>query len=206
MNLEGQREQQYVENVMDRLTLRFGAARLPKKVKRQEAPYQGDVPTGGDIVNQDGVPHAPMRLNAGWFDLTEEPGGMTPVEGVVYLWVIRGDGHLILGVEDPTKFPQAFGTDVSGLKSVDGLGHPTLAATFGAGGELDVGEGRIGGELFHEGGWVINDHSGRYGSGRGDTTALLVEAAEYFRAFGIDVQGYQSKEGTADKVVKFGVQ
>ncbi len=219
MDLEAQREQQYREEVMARLEKRFGAARLPKKVKRQEAPFTFDktakpedanTATVGDITSETGVTDAPLRLNSAWFDLTAVPSGMKPVAGVKYLWVIRGDGHLILGVEDPSQSPEAYGVDPSGLKGADaieGLGHPSLAAKFGEGGVLEPGEGRIGGELFsHGGGWAINDHSGRYGSGRTGTAALLTEAAAEFGMLGITVSYIQAKPsladgGTDDKIV-----
>jgi len=214
MDLEGQREQQYLDKVMLQLTERFGAARLPKKVKRQEAPFDAENnPTRGDIENADGVADAPVRLNSGWYDLTEEDGGFTPVASVKYLWVIREDGNLILGVEDPSKAPEAFGIDLATLDqdakgAIEGLGHPTLAAKFGKGGVLQPGGGRIGGELFAAagGGWAINDHSGRYGGGRPDPKGLLAEAAKEFARLGIPIAFIQSKAtaengGTDDQEV-----
>jgi len=213
MNVEGNREGQFIDSVTDKLTERFGAARLPKKVKRQEAPFDAkNVPTVGDTTNDGGVADAPVRLNSGWYDLTEEKGGFTPVASVKYLWVIREDGHLILGVEDPSQAPEAFGVDPAGLPAaskdaIEGLGHPTLAAKFGAGGVLQPGGGRIGGELFAAaGGWAINDHSGRYGGGRDNPKALLAEAAIEFGSLGITIAYIQSKPtvlngGTDDKEV-----
>lgn len=204
MNLEGNRESQFVESVTATLTKRFGEARLPKKVKRQEAPYDStNQPTPSDLTSEVGVDDAPLRLNSGWYDLTEE-GGFTPVTSVKYLWVIREDGHLILGVEDPSKAPEAFGTDPAGLQpenrgAIEGLGHPTLAAKFSKTGVLEPGSGRIGGELFvYSGGWAINDHSGRYSRGRDNTKALLTEAAAEFGSLGITITHIQAKPKVAE--------
>lgn len=143
-----------------------------------------------------------VRINPGWRDLTLEPG-FTPVSGVMYLWVVREDGNLIIGVEvDKGKNTEAF-EDFEGrnsqLEEGGALGHPTLAAAFDPEtGEAVAGEGRIGGELHdHEGRWFINDHSGRYSGGRDGTGALLQEAVGLFNANGVNVQGFKlpGKEG-----------
>jgi hypothetical protein len=192
MDLEAQRLRefrQYVENV---LTTRYGNARLPAKVKQQEAPYDRDNNrTTGDFVNKDGVADAPVRLNLAYYDLTEEQGGLTPINGVIYLWVVREDGHLVIGVEDPSKWPAAF---PNAPKEGDGLGHPTLGVRFSATGEALPGKGRIAGELeAHGGAWKINDHSGRYSAGRGQVLEFLLNAAAKFRRYQIDVQYIESK-------------
>lgn len=207
------------------LKARFGESRNPKKIKKQEAPFTvtgyneqtkefDQEPTTKDFENESGVTDAPIRLNSAWYDLTEENGGLQPVGGVKYLWVVRDDGHLILGIEDVGQMKAAFGVDPAetvkamqakqGKENVpddvlEGLGHPTLAAKFVDGAAVPAG-GRIGGELsLGGGGWTINDHSGRFGKGRGDTRALLLEAAVEFGKFGIEVLCVQSKEGTADQ-------
>lgn len=199
----------------------YGAAKLPGKVKQQEAPYDKDnVRTEGDIVKKEGVSEAPIRINAAYYDLTENGGGFTPAGGVIYLWAIRDDGHLVVGVEDPTKMPAAFGVDpktvVAAMQSrkaelgeevpqdnvLDGLGHPTLAVRFGPSGEALVGSARISGELEeHSGSWKINDHSGRYSAGRTEVVPFLINAATKFQQFGIDVQYIQSKVQLDDRIM-----
>lgn len=201
MDLEAERERAFKLYVERKLTERYGDARLPAKVKQQEAPYDNrNNRTEGDFVNPDGVTDAPVRLNHAYYDLTENQGGLTLVATVRYLWVIRGDGHLVIGVEDPSVWRDAFPsapTDTSG----DGLGHPSIAATFSPTGEALPGTGRIAGELeAYRGTWKINDHSGRYSSGRGQVLVFLVNAAQKFQRYGIDVQYIQSKVEFADQI------
>lgn len=201
MDLEAQREQAFRNYVEQQLTQRYGAAKLPAKVKQQEAPYdKQNNKTQGDFANQDGVTDAPVRLNHAYYDLTEEQGGLTPVVGVTYLWVIREDGHLVVGVEDPSVSPTAFANAPTGRMG-DGLGHPTIAAKFSLTGEALPGRGRIAGELeAYAGAWKINDHSGRYSSGRGQVLVFLINAAEKFQRYQIDVQYIQSKVEFADQI------
>lgn len=193
MDLEAQRQQEFMKYVENLLTTRYGDARLPAKVKQQEAPYdRNNNRTGGDFVNKDGVNDAPVRLNLAYYDLTEEQGGLTPVSGVTYLWVVREDGHLVIGVEDPSKWPAAF---PNAPKEGDGLGHPTLGARFSPTGEALPGKGRIAGELeAYRGAWKINDHSGRYSAGRGAVLAFLLNAAAKFQRYRINVQYIESKQ------------
>ncbi|MGB3439828.1 MAG: hypothetical protein WBA97_13860 [Actinophytocola sp.] len=241
MNNEGQREEQYKRRIRvlmghllpeagqqpppdtgkspDEL---YGTAKLPGKVKQQEAPYDKDnVRTTGDIVAKEGVTDAPMRINAAYYDLDANSGGFTPAGGVTYLWAIKeDDSHLVVGVEDPTKMSAAFGVDpketVSAMQAkksqlgedipadnvLDGLGHPTLAVKFGPNGEALVGKARISGELEeHEGSWKINDHSGRYSAGRTEVVPYLINAATKFQRFGIDVQYIQSKVQLEDRIM-----
>lgn len=210
---------------------RYGEAKMPGKVKGQEAPHpdprtartdqqtalrEGLIAQRGRVTGQSTetvrhseenvrtnpreVAEAPVRLNAAWRDLTAD-GGLPLVDGVVYLWVIREDNHLILGIENPAKAAQAFQGDPSELPAnasdaIEDLGHPTLAAQFGPDGSLHVGEGRIGGELRQmDGVWVINDSSGRYSAGREETKALLRNAAKLFHRCGVDeVGGIKTKE------------
>jgi len=181
---------------------------------------QGD-PTGRQFLD-DEVKQAPVRLNEGYQDLTarqEQGESFTPQPDVKYLWVIGENGHLMTGVEVPriddqatpeqqaeqARQKHAFVDDPEHIgntgqaqqanwNAVQDLGHPTLAATFDANGDAHVGAGRIGGELFQENNvWVINDHSGRYGRNRGDSTHLLANAAEEFRNHGVDVQQIRVK-------------
>jgi len=198
----------------------YGSAKLPGKVKEQEAPFNADgSKRSGDIVDKDGVKEAPMRLNAAYCDLDLDGGKFAPVSGVIYLWAIRDDGHLVVGVEDPSKMRAAFQFDPAEIvKSIqakkrelgepvppdgvlDGLGHPTIAIKFGPNGEALVGTARIGGELeAHGGSWKINDHSGRYSAGRTEVLRYLLEAAKKFQSFSIDVQFIQSKIEFEDQI------
>lgn len=199
----------------------YGTAKLPGKVKEQEAPFNQDgSKRQGDIVNKEGVTDAPMRLNAAYCDLDLDGGSFKPVAGVTYLWAIRAeDAHLVVGVEDPSKMQAAFqfdpneivkamqakkrelGEDVPPESVLDGLGHPTLAVRFGPNGEALVGQARISGELeAHGGAWKINDHSGRYSAGRKEVLIFLLSAAKKFRNFGIDVQYIQSKLEFNDQI------
>jgi hypothetical protein len=224
MNKEGDRERQYMNRIGVILDHLYGEGRPPAKVKQQEAPYDGgNKKTEGDFVNPQGVTEAPVRLNAAYYDLTEQQGGLTPVVGVTYLWVVRADdGHLIVGVEDPSQMPTAFGVDVRDVvramqarkkelgeevpsdNVLDGLGHTTLAAKFTPSGEAVPGRGRIAGELAaHGAGWKINDHSGRYTSGRSEVLPLLINAAIAFQGHGIDVQYIQSKTAFQDQIKTF---
>jgi hypothetical protein len=199
----------------------YGEAKLPGKVKEQEAPFNKDgSKRSGDIVNKEGVTDAPMRLNAAYCDLDEDGGDFRPAAGVTYLWAIRADdGHLVVGVEDPSKMQAAFkfdpneivkamqakkrenGEDVPPESVLDGLGHPTLAVKFGPTGEALVGQARISGELeAHGGAWKINDHSGRYSAGRKQVVLYLINAAKKFQSFGIEVLFIQSKVEFDDKI------
>jgi hypothetical protein len=198
----------------------YGTAKLPGKVKEQEAPFNPDgSKRTGDIVDKDGVKEAPIRLNAAYCDLDLDGGRFKPVSGVMYLWAIREDGHLVVGVVDPSRMRAAFqfdpaevvktiqakkreqGGDVPSDGVLDGLGHPTIAIQFGPNGEALVGTARIGGELeAHGGAWKINDHSGRYSAGRTAVLPYLINAAKKFRGFGIDVQFIQSKIEFRDQI------
>ncbi len=200
-----EKELEYARVVEAELTKLFGDARMPEKVKQQEAPFRArehgsegdDVATKGDFEH-DAVAGAPLRLNSAWQNRSLQGVDHPPlVPGVKYLWVINNDGDLILGVEDPSQAATAFPDTEHPERhqsTSDGLGHPTLAAAFTGMGVAVPGAGRIGGELMFEGGaWLINDSSGRYSKNRGDTEPLLRNAAQLFQVLGMDVRFIQRK-------------
>ncbi len=81
--------------------------------------------------------------------------------GREYLWVVDEGGTMLIGEEVPTGVVESNGY-------VQKLGHPTLT---------QGGLGRIAGELrFENGGWVMNNDSGRY-SGHADRTERQLDNA-----------------------------
>jgi hypothetical protein len=126
-------------------------------------------------------PHESGRLNSFYTNITLN--GMKSescklVESVPYLWVYNDKEEIIIGVEDPLKYPQAFvdpGIPIQkaafdkikpSLFAARKLGHPTLASHFDDKGAAltDRGQAYIGGELICENGkWILNNVSGRYG-------------------------------------------
>ncbi|MBN1205311.1 MAG: hypothetical protein JXB05_10335 [Myxococcaceae bacterium] len=126
-------------------------------------------------------------INPVWIDIEANPKEFVAFPDVTYLWVMRDDGKVIIGVEEPWKYPQAFADSVKGTledmrkhyeaqqeywnaKSIrDGSGgHPTLAAWFSETGEASghAGFAYIGGELQYDKvgkKWMLNNRSGRFG-------------------------------------------
>lgn len=119
-------------------------------------------------------------LNPGYTDLTDLfIQGVPPpkfVPGQMYLWVLTEDDHLVIGLENAWRQGGALDTDLEKgisryLASKGKAGHPTLTPKWNDDGTVsdDPGRGVIGGELnFQSGQWVIDNNSGRYGTGPGD--------------------------------------
>lgn len=135
-------------------------------------------------------------LNPGYTDLTDcfEKHIAPPrfVPGQMYLWVLTGDDHLVIGLENAWKQGGALDTDLERgisnyLESKGKAGHPTLTPRWNDDGSVsdDPGQACIGGELnFTDGHWVIDNNSGRYGSGPGDGSRkrdLMNHAARKFQ-------------------------
>jgi hypothetical protein len=136
-------------------------------------------------------------LNAGYTDLTDcfEQGIPPPkfVPGQMYLWVLTGEDHLVIGLENAWRQGEALDVEIEKgistyLASKGKAGHPTLTPRFNDDGTIsdDPGRAAIGGELNYSGGqWVIDNNSGRYGSGPGDGSRkrdLMNRAARKFKA------------------------
>ncbi|MCP0913036.1 DUF5617 domain-containing protein [Legionella sp. 27cVA30] len=119
-----------------------------------------------------------QRINLGYTNLHHSSQKINLIKDVNYLWVYNAKKELILGIEEPWKYPQAFidrqNTEqlnffnskiLPQLKKAGILGHPTLACHFSAQGSALPKEGQafIAGELgYREGKWVLNNNSGRY--------------------------------------------
>jgi len=127
-------------------------------------------------------------INPVWIDIQQNPEEFVADTSVTFLWVMRGDGAIILGIEEPWRFPGAFDPSVhdkleemrehyetraklwAELGEKDGSGgHPTLAAWFAETGEASdyAGFAYLGGELkYQDGHWVLSNESGRFGRGQ----------------------------------------
>jgi hypothetical protein len=119
-------------------------------------------------------------LNPGYTDLTDcfeqgiAPSRFQP--GQMYLWVLTGDDHLVIGLENAWRQGEALDVElergISEYLAYKGkAGHPTLTPKWDPDGTVsdDPGQAAIGGELnYVNGQWVIDNNSGRYGSGPGD--------------------------------------
>lgn len=136
-------------------------------------------------------------INPVWIDIQANPGEFVADQSVTYLWVLRDDGRVILGIEEPWKFPQAFSDTVQEKledmrkhfeaeyqkREKDGSGgHPTLAAWFDETGRADPERGYafLGGELKYNGEinkWVLSNRSGRFGRGADLTQEAVSEEA-----------------------------
>ncbi|KFA87389.1 hypothetical protein [Archangium violaceum] len=128
-------------------------------------------------------------INPVWIDIQSNPKEFVPHKSVTFLWVMRGDGNVILGVEEPWRYKEAFDKSVWPMlekmkqhyeaeaeywktQSIrDGSGgHPTLAAWFDPTGRASdhAGFAYIGGELRYDENtsqWVLTNQSGRFGRG-----------------------------------------
>jgi hypothetical protein len=154
-------------------------------------------------------PHEAGRINLTYTDITESNSDFKPVPGVPYLWVVTSEladkkssdeKRIIVGVEEPWKYPQAMGFSKNDpiwkeniekqlLENKGMLGHPTLAAAFdSSSGEANLKEGKafVGGELnFKNGHWELDNYSGRFGKVTNlhplVALRLMDEAAEGFK-------------------------
>ena len=128
-------------------------------------------------------------INPVWIDILANPEEFTQIKeieafkDVVFLWVLREDGKVIVGIEEPWRFPEAFDPSLHDtleeMKKYfeenkkfferDGSGgHPTLAAWFADDGSSScyAGSAYIGGELKfnkNSGKWELSNRSGRFG-------------------------------------------
>lgn len=128
-------------------------------------------------------------INPVWIDIAANPEEFAQIkeieafQDVVFLWVLREDGKVIVGIEEPWRFPEAFDPSLHDtlekMKEYfeenkkfferDGSGgHPTLAAWFADDGRSScyAGAAYIGGELkFNKssGKWELSNKSGRFG-------------------------------------------
>lgn len=115
----------------------------------------------------------------------------TPVEGVRYLWVYTEKKEIIIGIEEPWNYPQAFidtkklkdcqffHEKIKPLKLNNKLGHPTLTIIFDEkngtiqDSQTQVGKALIGGELiFVDKKWKLDNNSGRFGNRKKDPTTV----------------------------------
>jgi len=57
-------------------------------------------------------------INPVWIDIVANPEEFTQIkeiqafEEVVFLWVLREDGKVIVGIEEPWRFPEAFASSL----------------------------------------------------------------------------------------------
>lgn len=139
------------------------------------------------------------RVNAAYWNITKQPG-FKPNPGVTYLWILNADGDIVIGIEEPWKYPQAFNLEekIAGkiltemqqemkTNKILGLGHPTLVTQFDEKGIplSALGKAKIAGELyFVDGEWQIDNLSGRYGQRDEDLMEVqyfLHEVSEQFQ-------------------------
>lgn len=128
-------------------------------------------------------------INPVWIDIQANPEEFSQIkviqafQDVVFLWVLREDGKVIVGIEEPWRFPDAFDPSLQPTlekmreyfehnKTIfekDGSGgHPTLAAWFADDGSSScyAGAAYVAGELrFNKqsGKWELSNKSGRFG-------------------------------------------
>jgi hypothetical protein len=157
-------------------------------------------------------------INPVWIDIEANPEEFVAYQDVTYLWVMRDDGKIILGVEEPWKYPQAFAPSVSitlekmrrhyeaqkdywNSQSIrDGSGgHPTLAAWFSETGEASdyAGFAFIGGELQYDSvskKWVLSNRSGRFGR-KDDLEAARVTKEDLETELNAAAQKIRSRTG-----------
>ncbi|MGJ7515151.1 hypothetical protein ACSFE6_12545 [Pseudomonas baetica] len=143
------------ETLADYLDNTYGQLRAPTKLKEQEF-------LGGKISTN---PTREVLRNPQRKRLAELNDRFAE-EGVIYLiWAIAGDGALLIGEEIYLRID---GKD-------EPCGHPSITKFRPA---------RIAGELWKvEGGWVINQMSGRYSGDYEETARLLDNALEKFQLF-----------------------
>ncbi len=142
-------------------------------------------------------PNEVAYLNPGWTDITycHENGTDIPefAPGEMYLWVLTGDDHLVIGIENAWKQPgalkeHALEAGISKYLEAKGkAGHPTLTPKWNKDGSIsdEPGQAAIGGELnYVSGQWVIDNNSGRYGSATAGVRKrnLMNRAALKFRS------------------------
>tara|TARA_R110000868_G_scaffold8205_7_gene42715 strand:- start:21771 stop:22337 length:567 start_codon:yes stop_codon:yes gene_type:complete len=114
--------------------------------------------------------HEQYRINLTFCNVTR--GEYMPLMAyVTYIWALRTDGQLVLGVEKLHKHPQlikAMGLYKQIVPKSHKLGHPTLAYDG-----VDYCDISIAGELYWlmDGRWCMNNDSGRYGVLKRFTTA-----------------------------------
>lgn len=120
--------------------------------------------------------HEENRINPAYTNLsdTQRIKPFKPQEGVTYIWGYTENGDVIVGIEEPWKYPQAFepsnylSEELEALKKLSqevGFGHPTVTADFTKEAEVKIGKARIAGELFYDKknkSWCINNKSGRF--------------------------------------------
>lgn len=156
-------------------------------------------------------------INPVWIDIQTDPQEFVANKSVTFLWVMRDDGSVIVGVEEPWKYPDAFSPSVRPMleemrkhyeakaaywdeHSVrDGSGgHPTLAAWFSPSGDASghAGFAYIGGELRYEAetGWILTNQSGRFGR-RDELNDGTVTRADVLLAMNAAAQRIREKTG-----------
>ncbi|MGG1947779.1 hypothetical protein AB1286_23770 [Trinickia sp. NRRL B-1857] len=156
-------------------------------------------------------------INPVWIDIQTDPQEFVPNRSVTFLWVMRDDGSVIVGVEEPWRYRDAFSPSVWPMlddmrkhyedqaeywktQSIrDGSGgHPTLAAWFSPSGGASghAGFAYIGGELRYEAqtGWVLTNQSGRFGR-REDMARKEVDPADVQLAMNAAAQRIRDKTG-----------
>ena len=162
------------------------------------------------------------RINAAYMNITTSSEKFVPVKGVTYLWIYKppekpdDEKEIIIGIERPWEYPQAFGMKASDekwkilakqLQEADELGHVTLAATFDSKGaaQPELSKAYIGGELRYksDGHWQMDNSSGRFGDLKGisleQVRELVNEAAIHFeKATGIQPKVYVRPPKTDD--------
>lgn len=118
------------------------------------------------------------RLNPVYINIGQFPPQRLPLNQV-FLWVYTERNELLLGIEHPEKCGATlFGMSrttwekikkqLPALESKEGMGHPTLSASFDDEGRAypERGKALLGGELVYDQAkkkWVLSNSSGRFG-------------------------------------------
>lgn len=122
-------------------------------------------------------PQEMERLNPAFTKL-EDLKSLVP--GVPYLWVLDSQGNINIGIEEPWKYPQAFGFkgDEQTWQQIkknlipNKIGHPSLTPVFDDKGKVITSTqtkvAYIGGEINYKNNtWLVSNYSGRYGAAKG---------------------------------------
>jgi len=139
------------------------------------------------------------RVNPAYYHLRDlNPNAFVPT--VPYIWVITEKREVVIGIEAPWDYPDAFGFNIENPEDAKNwthiqqqlkeaqpiLGHPTIAVQFletrADAGTTLPGKCYIGGDLFHDGeNWILNNRSGRYGRKDEHTVYRQQQVESYLR-------------------------
>lgn len=136
------------------------------------------------------------RINPAYTNISQ---GQTfkAIEGVTYLWLYTDKMEVIMGIDKPWHYPEAFKVNndaewqriaaqlregAQSNNKLEPIGHPTLACTFEPTGAAKSEEGKayLGGELRYDNSkdqWVLSNKSGRFGRAK-ETDAFIIDKSK----------------------------